>query len=751
MPAVLKNRRTDLTARLSALGGGQNPAIAVDDQGTRHILWYEDTTGTSGDLIYSRIPLGELPEPNQAIVAHFTSWNPRQLEIQVDSQGAAHILWHDYRVDGSPGSIYWRRINADGTLSPEKLVTISGEASAGLAVWFAIDELDQIHLVARDKYLNLGYARLDLDGNVLVPFQPFLYGENHTGHAGNIVLAAGGRAVVVYEDRDPNAGCSGGSTSNPLFLTTTLPDAAAHDLLRADLVLDTAHSLLSPVVARIGATAMLTVTVANGGWAESGEVTLAFEELLGQSTLPSAVIPSLPPFSSTTLVRTFPVPAVEAAALLDVRVTATTGTAETTLANNVVTQTLAVLPPARTANLLVEVFDETNAPSNRELAVHLTSAQLSLAVPALAYQAEITSTSAFNGFVDIPLDSSAGSLMTTTLQLSLAKPGYSSAVQTVTAARYPTDPYRIRLLTAAPIRMYLNQWGDIQGTVLSGTVPLSNTLVSLDGGPSVITDLAGSFTFMKVVSDTHTLQSIHAGNEPTTIQVDVRTGDTASVQIQAPATQRGFILGTVTNDLGHAFGGAQISLWGDGSLLATTVTDDQGQVSFVVAKASQYTAYSLQADCDLCVPALSGTFSFSPGVPYQVNLGLSWDVTAASVQVNGDVTSWEQQEGWNDLDYDEMPLGLAIIDYVCSDVINQVPVFGCEIPFESYQVNVSWGLYHYALGLNYSEVGVLKPSKVWGLTWRTDPCMGTMFRAMGMLPELKVSSAPRSGSTGLTW
>jgi len=51
---------------------GFSPAIAVDRQGNRHVLWFAYTSSTGGDLVYTRLISGGLPSPNQITVTHIT-------------------------------------------------------------------------------------------------------------------------------------------------------------------------------------------------------------------------------------------------------------------------------------------------------------------------------------------------------------------------------------------------------------------------------------------------------------------------------------------------------------------------------------------------------------------------------------------------------------------------------------------------------------------------------------------------------
>jgi len=685
--------RARLDTQFSTTSGGAYSAIAVDRFDTRHILWYEDTPGEGGDLVYTRIISGGLPSPNQITVTHKTgTYITTRLAIQADSQGAAHILWHDNSSGRPLGNIYWRRINPDGTLTDERLVTTRGRNTAYLNVRFVIDNSDRIHLVAEAENDHMGYGQLDRDGNVLVPFRTVLY---KLGSQPVIALDADGNAVLAFEDFN----CS--SCPNPLTVMASLPDAEANDTSRADLVLDEPHTNGSPLIARIIDNATLTVTLTNGGWATANDVHLTFEETISGTAIPAAAIASLAPFSSTTVVRTFEVPDLEDATLLPIRISASTATTETTLTNNVVTFTMGILPPAHSVDFSVATYDESYVPDDRDLAAPLRGGQLTLEVPAQGYQAQVTSTNAYNCFIGVPLDQSQDTAMTTTIHLTLTAPGCSTATQVVTAARLEFDPYRVRLTPASPVKMYVNQWGIIHGTVYSGTsgtIPLTQTQVTLDSGAAVtVTDASGEFTFTHVISGSHSLETQHEGNEPTAINVSVQTGKTAMPAIYMPPTTKGTVRGTVTNDMGRSFGGVNVKLKSGDTEVASATTDTDGHYVLEVDPVGSG-QYHVTAEATLCDSYTGAPFYLQAGVRYVENFTLHWTKTAAGLTTSSDVVSWEQKETWNKVNDDDLSVGLFV----------QSRIAKLKNHFKSYEVDVGWGMYHYSLGLNYSEAGSTK-------------------------------------------
>jgi hypothetical protein len=685
--------KTRLNTQFSALGGGVAPEISIDSSDTRHIVWYEDTPGTAGDLIYTRIPANDIPSPNQLYFTHINAWNPHRVMIQSDSNGAAHILWHDYRgTSETTGSIFWKRINPDGSVTDEVLVTNNGYNETPLEVSFVIDANDRIHYAARDKKNMLGYGLLDRNGNALEPFQT-VYFEKCSKPI--VATTTAGNATLVFQDYN------GQTSTNPLMILASVADTAANEMTRPDLVLDYAHADANPWIARVVDSATITVTVTNGGWAEAGNIVVNFDETISHTPIAPENISTLPQYASATIVRTFSIPLLEDVSLLPIRVSASIPGDETTLANNIITLTLGVIPPAHSVDLTVAAFDETYAPDNQDLAAYLLGGQLSLEVPALGYQAEITSTRALNGFIGVPLDQAGGPTMPTQIRLTLSGPGYNSDTLNVTATRLADDPYRVSLTPASPIPLYVNRWGTIQGTVYTGTAsttPLANAKVKLDGSRSTTTDATGQFEFTRVISGSHTLVAWHAGNVPTAANVNITTSAAATPSIHMPPTSRGYVSGVVTDDLGRPFGSVTVYFKGGNNPIDSVVTNGQGYFSFEVANVAAYPSYTLEASCGMCDPFTSDPFVLIAGLPETYDFTLSWTLTAANLRADQEVTSWEQVERFNKLDEDEMSIG-QLIKYKVKSLVNK---------FKSYEVDVWWAKYHYALGMNYSDAGGVK-------------------------------------------
>jgi len=95
-------------------------------------------------------------------------------KIAVDSEGNLHIVWWSSRnLFPYDEEIYYTRLDSNGNkLIEDKRITETMGNSTNPAI--AIDSRDNVHLVWRDQpeiadYARIYYARLDNEGNILVP------------------------------------------------------------------------------------------------------------------------------------------------------------------------------------------------------------------------------------------------------------------------------------------------------------------------------------------------------------------------------------------------------------------------------------------------------------------------------------------------------------------------------------------------------------------------------------------------------
>lgn len=108
-------------------GNSQFPSIAVDTQGNLYVVWQDYTVGNSG-LLYSTRSVGDANwSAPQSIPG--TSATPGDPRIAVDHQGSLHVVWQD-SIGGESG-IFWALRSSDGSWSaPQKITGSSANSSA---------------------------------------------------------------------------------------------------------------------------------------------------------------------------------------------------------------------------------------------------------------------------------------------------------------------------------------------------------------------------------------------------------------------------------------------------------------------------------------------------------------------------------------------------------------------------------------------------------------------------------------------
>lgn len=98
------------------------PQVAVDTQGNSYVVWeghdYRDT-----DIYWRRVSF-DGSASGVVMLSDFPGHyyqNDHAPQIAVDSKGNSYVVWQG--SDGYESEIYWRRVNADGTLSPVVQIT----------------------------------------------------------------------------------------------------------------------------------------------------------------------------------------------------------------------------------------------------------------------------------------------------------------------------------------------------------------------------------------------------------------------------------------------------------------------------------------------------------------------------------------------------------------------------------------------------------------------------------------------------
>ncbi|MCX5990946.1 MAG: hypothetical protein NTZ04_01225 [Chloroflexi bacterium] len=108
-------------------GNSQVPSIAVDGQENLYVVWKDDTTGSSGLLCSTRSVSDADWSAPQSIPG--TSAAPGDPRIAVDHQGSLHVVWED--SIGGESAIFWALRSSDGSWSaPQKITGSSDNSSA---------------------------------------------------------------------------------------------------------------------------------------------------------------------------------------------------------------------------------------------------------------------------------------------------------------------------------------------------------------------------------------------------------------------------------------------------------------------------------------------------------------------------------------------------------------------------------------------------------------------------------------------
>ncbi|MBA2115441.1 hypothetical protein [Bremerella alba] len=131
------NPITDEVLINQTTGGDQeNPAVAVDADGSTSFVWQGVGAGDFDGIFYRRFDATGTPLTGEILVNSTTSNEQAQPDIAINSSGVALVTWSSRHQDGSDWGVYGQRFATDGSkLGAEFLVNTNTEDSqSGAAV-----------------------------------------------------------------------------------------------------------------------------------------------------------------------------------------------------------------------------------------------------------------------------------------------------------------------------------------------------------------------------------------------------------------------------------------------------------------------------------------------------------------------------------------------------------------------------------------------------------------------------------------
>lgn len=137
----------------------EDPYMLVDDQGVTHLVWeqFEERK-----LYYSRLINGVWSQRFLVADGPFSFAG----RLVVDSNGAVHVVWVHFNLNGNVGTVYHRVRQPNGTWTAPSLITSTNSTISFFEL--AIDQNDTIHLLLhyQDTHLHtVSYTRRPLTGS----------------------------------------------------------------------------------------------------------------------------------------------------------------------------------------------------------------------------------------------------------------------------------------------------------------------------------------------------------------------------------------------------------------------------------------------------------------------------------------------------------------------------------------------------------------------------------------------------------
>ncbi len=183
-------------------GEARQPAIAVDVQRNKHIVWADaDDVNFNYKILYTKLDAsGNVVIDRRVIADAAIAYSP---QVVADSQNNAHIIWSDFRNNN--WELYYEKIAPDGTtvVNDHRLTNAPGTTATPSVVADAAN-LYVAYEDNREFDREIYYMKLDLNGNVLADVR--VTNARGRSELPSIGIDSAANAYIVYSDyRDGNA------------------------------------------------------------------------------------------------------------------------------------------------------------------------------------------------------------------------------------------------------------------------------------------------------------------------------------------------------------------------------------------------------------------------------------------------------------------------------------------------------------------------------------------------------------------